>query len=154
MATAELERIGEATAKARRQAADLDLDLEHAVIAAHAAGESVSSITTQARVSRGRVYAILRRHDVTVNSDAGRALVRHRWRETPTKAPLRVVTGLEALRTSNEAAVIVPITQPHSIPDEQPDLFSPPINVDPEPEMSVLEFLQKMRLEREQRGES
>jgi hypothetical protein len=156
MATAELEILGISAADARNHARELDRELEQLVVQAHAANVSVGEIVRKAQISRGRAYAILRRHGVTVESDAGRALVQHRWGKAKEKAPrteaMSRVDPIEAMKRAYEATVMAEQrAQAQAVPLEQPaERAIPEEEVE---HIGVLEMLEKLRLERLERGE-
>ena len=158
MATAELEILGITAADARHHARVLDRELEEAVVAAHAANVSVGEIVRKAQISRGRAYAILRRHGVTVESDAGRALVQHRWGKAKEKAPrvdaMAAIDPMTALKRAYEATVMAEAReQAQAIPvEQQPDSFGAVPEEEVE-QLGVMEMLEKLRLERLERGE-
>ena len=79
MTTDEIDQVRRQLSDAQRRAGELLARLEDAVMRAHADGAPVSEIARAAGCSRPRVYGILRRAGVEIDSTRGRALARHRW---------------------------------------------------------------------------
>ena len=104
MTTDEIDQVRRQLSDAQRRILELLEQLEDAVVRAHAEGAPVSEIARAAGCSRPRVYGILRRAGVEIDSSRGRELARHRWdardaaEDLVTAPPARELEGYLAQR--------------------------------------------------------
>jgi len=127
-----IEKLRDATAEIEKRRDAVLEELEAAIVEAVTHDERVVDVAGAAGMSRRKVYGVLHRHDVPIDSERGRILVRHRYEKDRPRYGEQSTGQVDRYLAERAAAS-------GELPDR--DLFDAPADGPAEREMNVLEFL-------------
>lgn len=150
MDTATIEKLRGELTEAHDRAGALLVQLSDEIEQAYRADVPVTRIARLAGMSRPKVYGILRKRGVAVDSDRGRELVARRW-QGDRDADAVVEQPSAGLGSYLEQRAAELGEHPASS-DGDPDLFALPVDGPASEPISVLEAIERFREEARARG--